>query len=176
MDRSCTSSAFRYTCHPGRNRPFRDRAETADLLVRAFPVEGNVGELAVAQLDAPLCEVVAESSLRFMLAPVEMAIAFGDPELMQLIAALDEPGEWNRIEQLIADDESGITLRDFPEIGVLAWRRKAVQPVNRCAVSIECWPVPQPAIRMSRPSRLAMSRWRRTIWARRPSCFHGMCT
>src|SRR6266542_5278623 len=92
------------------------RHEPTDVFVHALPFEGNVGELAVAQLDAAISEIVATASFRLMLAPVELPLSLGDPQLVQVIAAHDEPREWKRIEKLIADDELRVAPRNVCQL------------------------------------------------------------
>src|SRR5881397_4308996 len=72
--------------------------ESADVVVGRLPIEGDVRELPVFELDSPFGKVVDIARFRFVLAPVELPIALSDPQLVEVLIAHDHPREWQRVE------------------------------------------------------------------------------
>src|SRR5512140_957110 len=87
------------------------RRGAADVAIHRFPLQRDVGELSLLQLHSAYGEVVTVLRRGVALAPVETAVALGDPKLVQSVFALDQSRKWQRVEQFIAEDEVAIAPR-----------------------------------------------------------------
>jgi hypothetical protein len=103
---------------------------TADLAVERGPVERDIGELAVVELDPSLGKVRRVRCRRSALVPVQPPVALDHGELVQRAAAPHQPRERLRVEQLVADDEirarDGLSPLDAGDAGLRNFRAQRI--------------------------------------------------
>jgi hypothetical protein len=99
----------------GDDQPAPDEAR--DVLVERLPLQRDVGELAVPEGDPARGEVVLVLRRRLALDPLQLSIALGDPQFVQMLAALHETRERQRVVELVGDDEVCAVARELVDGG-----------------------------------------------------------